>query len=130
MKILEAFPFPWDHPVAQQLHLTLTQSFPSRTAASNVIEAAGLPAWKINLEQSSFFIWRDVLSEGSTAGLNTAIAQRALALVGVSSPACPFLEELIKGGAPAVEEEPRGLDGAPEFIVANDEISEPEALLY
>ena len=47
-----------------------------------------------------------------------------------SSPMRPFLEDLLACRPTRTSGEPRDAEDAPRFVARNDEISEPEALLY
>jgi len=128
--ILDAFPFPWSNPEAQQLHQTLAQLYPTPPAALNVAMRADLDTSQVNSQQAPFHVWADILTLGANAGENRRLVRTVLDLLGPNSPRRPFLEALLADRPSRVDPEPRTGDGAPIFLKGDDEVTEPEALLY
>jgi S1-C subfamily serine protease len=126
--VLQAFPYPWSDPVAQELLTALTQLFPSVPAAVRVAEQAGIQVWTINTQQSAEFVWKEILESAASQGITRVLVQRAGDLVNVASPRRPFLDDLLHGREPVMEL--RTGSGAPPFISRDDQVSQPEALLY
>lgn len=128
--ILDAFPYPWHEREAQQLHLTLSQSFPTAKAALDVAERAGIQRYQLNADQATVYVWKEVLDLAATSGITRQLVDEALILLAPRSPSRPFLEDLKVDRATIPDAEPRGLDGQPNFLKDNDDVLEPEALLY
>jgi V8-like Glu-specific endopeptidase len=127
--IADAFPFPWNDPAAQELHQVLSQIYPTPSAAMFVAAKAGFNTGLIDWQQPSFFVWKQLLDAGATAGLNRALLEQ----VRDQNPRNPrrsFLEEILAARPPTTDREPRAPDGAPRFIQATDDVTEPEALLF
>lgn len=130
MTILDALPFPFAEPEAQELHLTLTRLHPSAPAALSVAERAGLDSTFLNPQQPPVFLWHDILLLAAQGGQTRDLVTTARDLMTPNNPRRPFLDDLLAERPAPVETEPRNADGTPTFIKDDDQVSEPEALLY
>lgn len=125
-----AFPYPWHEPAAQQLHVTLYQLYPNVSAATNVAQRSGINIYAINIQQAPAYVWMEILNAAGTAGLTRTLVGIVHDLLSPNSPCRPFLRDLLANEPVQTETEPLGLYGAPNFIINNDDVTEPEALLY
>jgi V8-like Glu-specific endopeptidase len=130
VSILDDFPYPWDKSEAQQLHTNLTQIHPSGREAMFVAQKSGLNTGMILFEQPPAYVWKDTLDEAARSGLTRTLVKEVRDRLGPNSPMRPFLDGLLADRPVRTDGEPRGTYGAPSFITNNDDISEPEALLY
>lgn len=128
--LLDAFPYPWFEPAAQELHTTLSRLNPTSQAAFLIAAKAGIDTTMINGQQAPLFVWKDILDSAATAGLTRSLVQGLHDQLPSTSPARPFLNDLLANRPTRTESEPRSVDGTPRFIYASDDVSEPEALLY
>lgn len=128
--IFDSVSYPFHEPTAQQLHTNLVQLFPTVRAAVTVAERAEINTAMIFLEQPVFYVWREILVEAATAGLVRDVVVEADKLINEKSPLKPFLIKLLSDEIPPVESQMNSADGSPNFINSNDQITEPEALLY
>jgi V8-like Glu-specific endopeptidase len=128
--VLDAFPYPWTERWAQQLHTTLTQLFPTRQALAAVAGPAGFDLTTVYTEQAIAYAWWEVLDRAGRQGQTQALVSSARDLLPPGSPRRQFLDALLDGGPVRTDGEPRGAQGAPQFIHASDEVLEPEARLY
>lgn len=129
--IVDAFPFPWGLREAQELHNTLCQMYPTSRGAMFVAERAGLDPSRIYADQAGYLLWKEILEAGAGAKKNRAVLTAARDQQ-PTNPLRPLLDEFLTATAApvAVDHAPRGADGAPMFISADDQIAEPEALLF
>jgi hypothetical protein len=128
--ILDAFPYPWHEPTAQQLHITLTQLNPSSQMAVLAADKAGIDTSEIFSGQAPALVWADILRATATHGLTRILVQQTRERLNPNSPFRKFLEDLLANQPAPTEGEPRTVDGAPMFLKDSDEVMEPEALLY
>ena len=128
--IFKAFPFPFHRPEAQQLLLTLTQLNPTQRDALAAVKLAGLDPWEIHAEQKPAAIWWDILELAAKEGATRKLVQGVFDRTSESNPMRTFLGDLLNNRTPVLAAEPRRDDGAPIFIANDDEILEPESLLY
>ena len=128
--ILDALPFPFAEPEAQELHITLTRLHPSAPAALSVAERAGLDSTFLNPQQPPVFLWHDILLLAAQGGQTRDLVTTARDLMTPSNPRRPFFDELLADRPAPVDTEPRNADGTATFIKDDDQVSEPEALLY
>lgn len=127
--LIDTFPFPFHLPEAQELHATLADIYPTPNGALFVAARAGLNPAMLFGGQPAFFLWRDVLQEAATAGKTRALVE----VVRDQNPTNArrgLLEALLKSAPPVLEGPPRDAAGAPTFLTATDEVTEPEALLF
>jgi V8-like Glu-specific endopeptidase len=130
VSILDSFPYPWHEPAAQQLHVTLSQLHPTSQAATLVAQKSGIDVSMIFAQQAPILVWREILDAAAAGGLTRQLVQGVRDLLNQNSPLRPHLEDLLADKPVPTEGEPRGADGAPSFFANNDDVSEPEALLY
>lgn len=129
--ILDAFPYPWSNPAAQQLHVLLGQLFPRALDAVNLAQKAGLDAGFINREQATNYVWIEVLDQAASNGVTRVLVENVVAGMNPANPRRAFFETLLADKTPPTEGEPRLQDGAPLFLSqGGDDVSEQEALLY
>jgi V8-like Glu-specific endopeptidase len=127
--LVDTFPFPFYLPEAQELHATLADIYPTSTGALYAAARAGLNPAMLFGGQPAFYLWRDILQESSNASLTRTLVQ----IVRDQNPNNPrrsFLDALLTATPTATDRQPRDANGAPMFIKANDEVTEPEALLF
>jgi hypothetical protein len=129
--IVDEFPFPWHRREAQELHATLCQIYPTGRGAMFVAERAGLDPSKLYGDQAAYLLWKEILDAGAGAQRNRTVVTVAREQ-NPNNPRRSLLDALLAATASpiAVDHEPRGSDGAPAFISANDQVTEPEALLF
>src|SRR3954468_22417093 len=107
--LLDAFPYPWADPVAQELHNVLCELFPTSRAAMFVASRAGFDAWRLNADQPSYSLWQDILELGAKSGQNRAIVTIARDQ-NPGNPRRELLRALISGEdrSIGIERQPRG----------------------
>ena len=128
--ILDALPFPFAEREAQELHITLTRLHPSAPAALSVAERAGLDSTFLNPQQPPVFLCHDILLLAAQGGQTRDLVTTARDLMTPNNPRRPFFDELLADRPAPVDTEPRNADGTATFIKDDDQVSEPEALLY
>jgi len=130
--IVDAFPYPWALPVAQELHIALTEVFPTVQGALFVAEKAGIQRFQLFTEQPAFFLWHAVLDAGANRQANRQLVTAARDALPPNNPRRPFLDALLAGneGEIPLDRQPRAADGTPVFLTSSDDITEPEALLF
>jgi V8-like Glu-specific endopeptidase len=128
--ILDQFPYPWHERNAQQLHVVLSQLYPTRREALLVAEKTQMNTGGIYSEQAPAFIWKDILDQSAAEGLTRPLVEMVCSLVSPKSPSLPFLKDLLADHTVITDSDLSAPDGTPLFIKDSDDISEPEALLY
>ena len=128
MPILDAAPFPWTSPQAQELHITLCQLYPTAKGALFIADKIGQPSYQLNGDQSPFFVWKDLLDMAANARLLRALV-RQVRDQNPNNIVRKRLDDLL-ADRPLIVSEPRAADGTPVFIAADDSIGENEALLF
>jgi V8-like Glu-specific endopeptidase len=129
MSIIDAFPYPWHLPEARELHIVLSQLYPSSKGATFAAQQAGIDVGLLFTDQAPYMVWKDILDLGATAAKNRPLVERARDQ-NPNNPRRPFLEALLASKPPIRDSEPRGDLGAPNFVKGSDEVFEPEALLF
>jgi hypothetical protein len=132
--LVDEFPFPWHRHEAQELHAVLCEIYPTPKGILWAANAAAINTAMIFTEQAAFYLWTEVLDMAAGARRNRDLVT-LVEKHNDRNPKAAFLRALLAeaaGAADAVpgEYQPRGQDGAPSFIEASDQISEPEALLF
>jgi V8-like Glu-specific endopeptidase len=128
--ILYASPFPFANREAQQLHLALCELYPTASGAMFIAQRAGLEPWRLNAAQAAYLLWDQILDTGATAQLNREIVKLARDQ-NPRNPRRPFFDKLLaEEPIDTLDAEPRGLSGAPSFLIDNDNVTEEEALLF
>lgn len=127
--LLNAFPYPWERAEARQLHVVLTQLYPTAKGALFVAQQAGLDQGMIFSDQAPYLVWKDVLELAASAQRTREVVERA-AQQHRTNPHRPFLDALLQDRTPPLDSEPRGELGEPAFVLGTDDITEDEALLF
>jgi hypothetical protein len=128
--ILDAFPYPWSDPVAQQLHMVLANMYPEPPDAVNIAVRAGMNGARINSRQASTYVWMEILDLAGRTGMTRSLVKQVHGMLNANDPQRPFLAGLIANESVSIDAEPRNAKGAPKFLTGNDDVTEPEALLY
>lgn len=127
--LLDYDKFPWHLAVARELHIVLCQLYPTSKGAMFIAQQAELDTSLIYADQAPYMLWKEILELAAASARTRALLERVREQQR-TSPKVPFLDALLKDETPALDAEPRGELGAPEFIDGNDDIFENEALLY
>jgi hypothetical protein len=129
--LVDSFPYPWPLPEAQQLHMALSELYPNSQGARFIAAKAGLNIAMLYFDQPPYLVWKDILDAGAAATLNRKVLEVARDQ-NPTNARRPFFDALLAAQQQpvAVDSQPRGMDGAPRFLKATDEVTEPEALLY
>ena len=130
MTLIDELVYPWPDPVAQELHRTLIALQPSGPPVLLLAQETGIDTAWINSNQPVALLWKDVLEHAAKAHRLGDLIARVLARLSSDHPARPFLQQLMDGGRPALSAEPRAANAQPDFLYADDEVSEPEAMLF
>ena len=127
--VLDAFPYPWHVSAARELHVVLTQLYPSGKAAQFMAQKAALDAGMLNADQAPYVVWKELLDLAATGRKTRALVTLARDQHADNARA-PFLAALLNNENPIRDAEPRGELGAPAFLSHDDSITEREALLF
>jgi S1-C subfamily serine protease len=95
-----------------------------------VAQRSGVDTSMIFADQAPALLWKDVLDAAARDGLTRTLVTDVVGALKPTSPARPFLADLLAGTPTPVSGEARGADGEPRFLHADDEVTEPESLLY
>ncbi len=128
--ILDAFPYPWSDPVAQNLHIVLANMYPDQLDAVNIAVRSGIDGARINSRQAPIYVWMEILDLAGRTGMTRSLVMQVHDMLNPHGPQKPFLAGLLANASVSVDAEPRDAKGAPSFLVGNDDVTEPEALLY
>jgi S1-C subfamily serine protease len=121
--------YPHHEPDARQLLQALTQLYPSGKAALFVVQKIGMDPGLFFSDQAPTLAWKDVLERSAMEGR----LRDVLRLAGSEFPRSAwraFFDDLLADRPSRVDPEPRKPDGAASFLHADDEVTEPEALLF
>lgn len=127
--ILDTFPFPWERPVARDLHMALVQMYPQENAALFVAKGVGIQSFALALGQPVFFLWVEIINAAASAAALRQLVQLAVDQ-NKRHVNAPLLTALLADTPPVVETPLRGGDGKPAFLSGDDSITEPETLLF
>ncbi len=128
MSILDAFPFPFERPEAQELQGTLAKLYASKPAQDYCAKTPGFAIESIHWEQPAYLLWFDILKYTGENGLTRKLVETILGKLGDLHPARRVLQDLVDDKPViACADPPRGEDGAPGF---DDTVFEHEAKLY
>ena len=128
--ILDAFPYPWANPTAQQLHVALTNLHPTSAGAVMVAQRAGIDISYLNAQQPPIFVWHDLLDEASRGGLTRTLVTTVRDLMSPGNPQRAFFNDMLTEAVTPLDTEPRNPDGTGRFIHGEDSVGDHEALLY
>lgn len=126
---LDIAPFPWHDPLARALHKSLYQNVPRPSRALVIASSVAIDTGLVNPDQAPYDLWSDILQLAANSGKTRSLIQKLREDPNVSA-AHSLFDALLKDQRPVTDREPQTYDGAPKFIEKNDEISEPEALLF
>lgn len=131
MGILDEAPFPWANPQAQELHRALCEIYPSSKGVMFVAAKAGLDPSMLFSDQAAFMLWKDAL-DLAAGSLKVKDLVKLVRSLNQNHPRRKFLDALLSPGPLdyPLDAQPRDVDGTPTFFVANDIVTEPEALLF
>jgi hypothetical protein len=127
MSLLDAAPYPWTDPRAQELHRLLFQAYDRPTSAESLVKRVDwMDPYSIRFEQSVREVWVEILDQASARG---ALQKLAATVVGdrPEAPVSRFLQQIQQGTLLPLNPEPRGDRGRAIF---DDALTRPEALLY
>jgi hypothetical protein len=130
MTLLDGSPYPWHVTAAQQLHETLISLYPSGQAALLFAKRAQIDTTWILEQQPIAPLWKDILEAAARANQLRALVSDIHDRLLEGNPAKEFLGEILADRSPPTSAEPRDANGAPRFVHDNDDITEPEALLF
>ena len=128
MPLLDEFVYPWAMPVAQELHVLLTQLHP--VDGLLLAQQAGIDVLVIPANQSPTLMWKSILEEAAKSGCTRELVRLVHDNLNDRSPKKPFLADVLGGIPIPLSGEPRGADGAPFFIDDDDSVTEAEARLF
>lgn len=128
--ILDQLPYPWTDRAARQLHVTLTNLYPTQAGAVMLAQQAGIDVGYLNAQQPSIFVWHDILDLAAQGGLSRVLVMTVRDRLTPQNPQRQFFESLLAASATPIDTEPRNADGTSIFIHDDDAISDHEALLY
>lgn len=128
--ILDTIPFPFHEPEAQALRKHLVNRYSSPSAVRMLLEDTGVDTSMILFEQAALFLWQSVLAETAQQGKTRALVANVRDLLPKSAPTRTFYDDLLGNRPPQIGSEPSAADGSPRFLLNDDSVSRPEALLY
>ncbi len=129
MGILDTDPYPVHDSFARELHLVLSQLYPTSKAAIHTVRKTGADTGSVYPDQGPYPLWRDILDELAKQGMVRDLVKLA-ADEFPRSPHNSFLKNLLIEKPSLRDPEPRFEDGSPDFSLGNDNVSEEEALLF
>ena len=127
--IVDAFPFPFADPKAQELLRVLVALYRTRRDTIALVEQHQIEDADLPPELTMRQLWHEVLEKASAKGTTRAIVSAAAAEFS-NNPQAPFLTGLLANQPVAVRAEPADPKGAPRFFVGTDDVKEQEALLF
>jgi Trypsin-like peptidase domain len=127
--ILDRAPYPWAEPAALELHRTLYQMMPRSSRALVVASSVGIDTGLINPDQPPFDLWKDLLELSASSQKTRALILKLRSDSGLIA-AYPLFDLLLEARAGFTDSEPSAPDGRPQFLVKDDLVTEPEALLF
>jgi S1-C subfamily serine protease len=130
MGFLDTHSFPFHEPLGRELHLTMARLYGGPEAVQLLANRAQLDTSTIYLQQAPLYLWQEVLTKAAQGGVLADLVREGRDLLNPKSQDRPFLDELLAGGAPAIDPEPRNPDGSAVFLRGDDTVSVPEALLF
>jgi S1-C subfamily serine protease len=126
--VVDAFPFPWPRPEAQELHRVLVNLYPNEKRVIYVAGTAGIQEGEL-ASGAPFDMWSKVLdlaaSRQATRQLVTFVRDQ-----NPRSPSAPFLDALLRDAPTVIGVEPRNPDGSARFLSGTDTPTEQETLLF
>ena len=123
--ILDTSPYPLHEPDAVTLHRTLYSLVPRSQRAVYFAGAVGINIGLVNWEEPAFDFWLELLKTAAVAKKTRALVKALRADPSLES-GYPLFDALLADQSPLADREPAGSG----FLKKNDQISEPEALLF
>jgi hypothetical protein len=124
--IVDAAPFPWSDPRAEQLRRALLALYPQPRGELFIARSVGL---KLDGIPHGGPLWRTILDRGAEQGLNRKLVE-LVRDQNPKSPQRPFLDALLADEPVALDPQPQPPDGSSPFISGTDAVTVPEALLF
>lgn len=128
MSIFKAATYPWHEREAVELHRKLVELYPTAKAGTFVGVKAGVGPGEIP-DDIGVFVWKAILEAAWLAQIGERLVQIARDDKPTSA-AVPFFDALLAAAPPPIVADRAGKDGSAVFLVANDTISQAEALLF
>ena len=128
--VIDVFEFPFHDPKAQRLLAVLAQINSTSGMAILAAQTVGIDVGFINRDQAPTLLWAEILSAAAVQGLTRKLVEQTRDRLNPNSPQRPFLDQLLADQPAAIDDDERGVDGAPRFLKDTDDVREPEALLY
>jgi Trypsin-like peptidase domain len=129
MTAVFGLPFPWDDPVAQELHRLLYLLFPTPQQAVLIASKAGIDTGMIYQQQAIVILWKDILDAAATAAATKKLVSVAAKHLSDHHPNKQFFADLLEDRRVTLTSD-QSASGPDTFLGASDSVSEPEALLY
>jgi V8-like Glu-specific endopeptidase len=123
--IVDAFPFPFGKPAAQELVRVMAGLYRSQREAVIATEPFGIDELDLTPNLAPTNLWWEILTKLAVQGTVRKTVEAALKQF-PNNPRAPFLAALLKDQEPAASAEPLSQNG-PGF---NDNVTKPEALLF
>ncbi len=130
MSFLDVAPVRWELAEAQELHQALCEIYPTSKGAMFVAAKSGLNPAMLFGDQDAFMLWKEILDLAS-GSLKTRRLVQQVRTLNPDHPRAQLLDALL-AASPNIplEAQPKDANGAPVFLRANDNVTEPEALLF
>lgn len=127
--VVDAAPFPWERPEAQELHRVLVNLYPNAPRLLYIAATVDIPEWELASGIPPFDMWRNVLDLAANRLATRKLVTNARDK-NPNSPYTSFLDDLLKDAPVAVSMEPRNSDGSARFLAGTDTPTEQESLLF
>jgi S1-C subfamily serine protease len=128
--ILDAFPYPYHEPLARELHVKLSDLLINPQIAQFYAAAAKIDATMIYFYDPPFLVAKSMLDQAAKDGAVRKLVQSVIDRLSQTSPVRGFFEAVLAEQPMRISAEPRGENGEAKFISKDDNVTEPEALLY
>jgi len=129
VSIVDAFPFPFADPRAQELLRVMMSLYRTRREAVALVEQHQIEEADLPPDLTTRQLWHELLDKAAAKGTTRAIVAAARAEF-PTNPRVAFLDALLAGEPAPLSAEPADAAGAPKFIVGTDDVQQPEALLF
>ena len=127
--VVDAFPFPFSLPLAQELVRVMASLFPSESDALDFAwKAGGVDPIEVTRGVSPIRLWRELLDKTARDSTTRRLITETIARF-PTNPRVPFLQGLLDDVPVVMSAEPVALD-APRFLTGDDKVTRNEALLF